>query len=72
MNGTSQARDDAYDSEATGPLAGTGAGRTARKADTGAGFHPATRPNVFALSWSVILEAAAALEAAAWLAWVRA
>lgn len=33
-----------HDSRATGPLAGTGAGRTARKADTGAGFHPATRP----------------------------
>jgi hypothetical protein len=33
-----------YSSGATGPLAGTGAGRTARKADTGAGFHPATRP----------------------------
>lgn len=33
-----------YDSRATGSLARTGVGRTTRKADTGAAFHPASRP----------------------------
>ena len=39
-----------HDSRTTGPLAGTGVGRTTRKADDGAGFHPATRPN-YAAVW---------------------
>jgi hypothetical protein len=33
-----------HDLRATGPETGTGAGRTARKADTGAVFHPASGP----------------------------